>query len=319
MASFTVGVFAENPLLREEACKQLGKKNDAVDVTFYSGVFEGKIISALDPSGFPEKIQPLVFAANLSDYCVVIADAISPRLGEIIVVLDLLGRKNGVLVSQTIDFAPFVKGTSLENWKVFPTFDEAKMEVLGFNPPEAEVGKSPKGIIDHAFEVKGVGTILLGVLKRGEISVHDKLKLFPPALPIEVRSIQMHDADVKKTGLNDRFGLCIRGLESKDVERGFVAATEMNASKKISIAAAPTKFLREPVQNNEVLHASCGFQMAPCKIVFEGTELKAGETKAATLEFEREYAFDSEDSLLLCRLNSRTLRVVAKGNGLKPA
>ncbi len=317
MASFTIGVFAENPLLRDEACKKLGKKTSPDDVTFYSGVFEGNIITALDPAAFPAKVQPLVFSANLSDYCVVIADGVSPRLGEIIVTLDLLGKKSGCLVSQTIDFTPFVKGTSLEKWPVFATFDEAKLDALKFVPPETS--GTPKGIVDHAFEVKGVGTIVLGVLKRGEISVHDKLTVFPILKQIEVRSIQMHDEDVKKAGCNDRFGLSVRGLESKDFERGFVLGKEMQSSKKVSFELAPSRFLREPVNNGEVLHASAGFQMAPCKISFEGSEAKAGEKKQAVVEFEKEFAFDSEDSLVLCRLNSRTLRVVASGKALKTA
>ncbi len=319
MASFTVGVFSENPVLREEACKKMGKKNNSDDVNFYSGVFEGKIISSLDCASFPAKIQSLVFAANLSDYCVVIADALTPKLGEIIVTLDLLGKKHGVLVTQTIDFAPLVKGTSLENWKVHPTFDEAKLDVFQFEPERAPEGKIPKGIVDHAFEVKGVGSIVLGVLKRGEIKVHDKLMMYPVQKAFEVRSIQMHDADVKSAGCNDRFGLAVRGLESKDVERGFVISTQMQSATKVSAQLSAARFLRQPILNGEVLHAGCGFQMGPCKVFFEGAELKAGQTISAIFEFEQPIAFDSEDDFVACRFNSQTLRVVAVGKQLKQA
>jgi selenocysteine-specific translation elongation factor len=39
---------------------------------------------------------------------------------------------------------------------------------------------SPIIHIDNIFYVKGVGVVVLGILKQGAIKVHDELMLFPP-------------------------------------------------------------------------------------------------------------------------------------------
>ncbi|MCI4361477.1 MAG: hypothetical protein L3J91_07200, partial [Thermoplasmata archaeon] len=60
--------------------------------------------------------------------------------------------------------------------------------------------------IDHAFPVKGVGAVALGVVRRGSLTAHEKLRLFPTPKLVEIRSIQVHDVDVRAARTGERVG-----------------------------------------------------------------------------------------------------------------
>jgi len=201
------------------------------------------------------------------------------------------------------------KGTSLAGWKRLATWDEAKENALTFQP--TRTGGSPWGLVDHAFEVKGIGAVALGILKRGTIRVHDKLKFFPKGLECDVRSIQVHDEDVKEANEGDRFGVCFKGTASSQVDRGFVIANEAKIGKEIEAEVEATKFLREPLKDGETLHACVGLQFEPCKIIVDGG-LKAGEKKRAKIALEKEIAWTGEDVMVLTRLNATGLRFVGR-------
>ncbi|MCX6767845.1 MAG: hypothetical protein NTY90_03910 [Candidatus Micrarchaeota archaeon] len=309
MTSLNIAVFSDNPAKRIEIASAIAKKNSEDDLGYYSTVFQGKVISVVEPKAFPEKPQTALFAANLADYCVLAGSELGPRLGELIAALDLLGKTEGALVSDSLDWGPLVKGTALEGWKRFSSWDEAKDAVLSFEPVRQE--GPPWGIVDHAFEIKGIGSVALGALKRGSIRVHDKLMFFPPGLECEVRSIQVHDADVEAAVAGDRFGACFKGCASKDVERGFVIAAEAGVAKDIEVELEAPRFLREPVKNGEVLHACIGLQFVTCKTVLE-KDLAGGERRRAKISCETPVAWTKGDNLVLVRLNAKGLRFVAK-------
>ncbi|MCL4324112.1 MAG: hypothetical protein M1144_01405, partial [Candidatus Thermoplasmatota archaeon] len=41
--------------------------------------------------------------------------------------------------------------------------------------------------LDHAFPVRGVGTVALGLVERGRVKAHDRLRLFQPASKFQAR------------------------------------------------------------------------------------------------------------------------------------
>ena len=61
-------------------------------------------------------------------------------------------------------------------------------------------------VIDHCFDVKGVGTVALGKVISGKVSQYDKLFHLPSKTEILVKSIQMHDDDVKESVSPARVG-----------------------------------------------------------------------------------------------------------------
>ena len=73
------------------------------------------------PNGFPEKIQPLLQAINISEYVIFYVASLDRYTGEQILALDMLKKKDGILShSYEVDESrlnSMIKGTVLQNYK----------------------------------------------------------------------------------------------------------------------------------------------------------------------------------------------------------
>ncbi|MBI5176520.1 hypothetical protein HY995_00365 [Candidatus Micrarchaeota archaeon] len=313
-SSLNIAVLGENAQSRERAASSLGKKAGVDDLGFYHTVFQGKIVSAIDPAAYPAKLSTLTQALALCDYALVVADAPSPPLGEIIVALDLLNSHETAFCG-AIDFTPFLSNTAhLKESKVFADPNEAKQFLLEKENPNLE--GPAKILVDHCFEVKGVGTVALGVVKRGEVKIHDSLTSFPSGQPVEIRTIQKNNQDAKDARCGDRVGLSIKGLKAGDVPRGAVFAKgEIGTRSEIKCVVALSKFRKNPLKSGETLHLAAGLQFEPCRIELGAgdaeAEIKPDSSALATLKCEKPIAFENGEKMLLCNLNAKGLRAIA--------
>ncbi|MFH1443426.1 MAG: EF-Tu/IF-2/RF-3 family GTPase [Candidatus Micrarchaeota archaeon] len=315
MTSITLGVFGEDIEKRRQIASGIAKKGSEEDITQYQTVYSGKIITVIEPSKYPEKVLTLAYCAYLSDYCIIVGEELTPRLGEIIITLDLLGKTQGCFVTN-LDLTPLVKGTSLEKFAVFSSFDDAKEKILEASRAQKETN-DVFASVDHSFEVKGVGSILLGFLHSGKILIHDKLVVHPSGKELEVRSIQMHDQDVKETSAGDRFGLAIKLLTSKDVDRGDMLAgkeTAIKNSKEHGIKISINKFVKEQVKDGEQLHAIHFLEDAPFR--WNGPEISGGTESTGKLIFEKPFSIRPDYPVLIVRLDAKGLRVIGRASAI---
>ena len=278
---------------RENFCKGIGKKGSAEDFTFYTTSYQGKLIHLFEPSAYPEKVDALLDPLSLSDFVVFVVDELNAEFGEQVLLLDLAGM-NGVFATD-LDVSQYVKGTVLEKWPVVSA-EEAKRLVIGeWKPPERQ--GEPIVFIDHAFDVKGVGSVLLGVVRYGKIAVHDKMVCNPQGGELEIRSIQKNDVDEKEGFSTDRVGLAIKGLTSKDVKRGTVlAAKPLKVVKELPANISYSKFA---AKDSKLLHAFHCLQSSPCKL------------EDGKLLFEKPLALVAGEPVILCDLNKK-MRAVGK-------
>ncbi|VVC72093.1 Elongation factor 1-alpha [uncultured archaeon] len=276
---------------REEFCKSMGKKGSSDDFTFYNTSVQGKVIHLIEPTAYPEKLDAVMDVMPLCDHVFFIVDEVTPEFGEQVVLLDLC-KPSGFIVSD-LDLAPYIKGTALEAWKkVSP--EEAKGMIQGELQPKKREG-APILFIDHSFEVKGVGSVLLGVVRQGDIRVHDKLTAYPLGKELEIRSIQKNDVDEKEASSSDRVGLSIKGLTSKDVKRGEVVSKEpLSVVSELPASVSYSKFAQK---DSKLMHAFHCLQSSPCRI------------EGGKLAFEKSIALVKGEPLVLCDLN-RKMRAV---------
>ncbi|MEW5955797.1 MAG: hypothetical protein AB1626_04665 [Candidatus Micrarchaeota archaeon] len=312
MTSLNIAVIGDDAVLRENVCHALAKKGTVDEIAFYNSSFQGKLVTCVDAAQFPKKPPSLVFALNLSNYCVLAANSLTPAVGECIVAADFSGKKDGCIISENPgQFAPLVKNTLLENWKRFSSLEEARTEILSFQPQN--VDGPAKGVVDHSFEVKGVGSVALGVMLRGTLRVHNKLTAFPSGKAVEVRSIQKQDCDVETAECWDRFGIAMKGATSADVGKGdFLSAVPLKTLSQLELEVEASKFLKEPLgktEAKEVLHACVGLQVVPCELT---GQVKGGSKARVKIVFQKPLAFDASDVMLLLRLDAKGLRVAGK-------
>jgi selenocysteine-specific translation elongation factor len=91
--------------------------------------------------------------------------------------------------------------------------------------------------IDHGFDVKGVGTVVLGVVKQGSVKVYDQLKIMPSGKDIFVKSIQMHEDPVDESNSPARVGLAVKGMTAEQITREDILCPEDFSSSQLKVVS----------------------------------------------------------------------------------
>ena len=314
MANSVIGVFSPDGARRASVAGLLGKKGSADDITIYNTSYAGRLITAVEPTLYPKKLDSMLFSAYLSDYCIVCADALSAELGEIIVALDLAGKKEGCLCGM-IDWDMFTKGTSLEKFTRAETDKEAAEKAMAFEP--VQIPGATVAVIDHSFDVKGVGSVALGFVKQGQIKVHDKFQAWPSEQELEIRSIQMQDKDQPSAASSDRFGISFKGMKADELDRGMVLSQECDVLKEFNGSMDVTKFCKRPIEDGEVMHFACGMQMQSGKVA-TSAPIKGGTSGAAVkITLDQPMAHVKGEPIIACRLNEKMLRAIGRIGNLR--
>ncbi|MHC1631522.1 MAG: EF-Tu/IF-2/RF-3 family GTPase [Methanotrichaceae archaeon] len=170
-------------------------------------------------------MSPLFFAASLARKALMIVDEINPAFGECVIMPQCLGVKEGYIVLRNYltpeQLSPLIRDTILENYEFVEDDTIAIRERLleDVNSLDSESPSVANGTVpvDHFFNVKGIGTVVLGSVAEGTIRKHDSLKVLPGEKKAQIRSIQKHDDDFDQACEGDRVGLA---LKNTDV-RGF--------------------------------------------------------------------------------------------------
>lgn len=254
----------------------IGKKGTVTDVTFYEIKKGSDSVTLLEPSKYPEKLSSLFYSVAMSDYALLVVEAINANLGETIVMADAAGLSNGWIVLrnyiQKEQLAPLFAGTVFESYEYVEDDPIAIRELLLKTAAERprEPGQGTRGTcpVDSHFNVKGVGTVVLGSVVDGHFRKHDKMKVLPQNKEVVLKSIQIHDADADIAVKGDHVGLALRGIESDDLDRGQVLTTDpaMKVSESFSGKAKLVTFWPSPLKEGMVLHLGHWMQMVPCRV-----------------------------------------------------
>jgi selenocysteine-specific translation elongation factor len=301
-----------------EYAKGIGKTSTTSDITFYDLKQGDVTISMIEPSKYPEKLASLFFAASLADEAIVIVDQIGPIFGETLIMLDCLGIKKGYIVLKNFlvpeQIAPLIKGTVLEGYAIVEDEPVRLRErlladaVTRSSVPNEDYGSVS---IDHFFDVKGVGTVILGCVAEGTIRKHDTVKVLPQETNAEIRSIQKHDDDYDDATKGDRVGLALKGVSVEELDRGTVLSTSEKLTRKNEIVgvAKIVKYWQSPLKEGMVLHVGHWMQFEPARIesVSYGADKLRPEIK---LSLQKNLVYVPGARAVLTYLEGGKLRVV---------
>ena len=262
----TVAVVGSN-----ELAKELGKKGTASDLTLFNAVRDDHAVTLVEPTQFPEKFPPLVTALSMADRCLLVIPELNRALAETIATVDVVDVPTTVVMGGAVgeeELARALKGSRLERAERRP-LDLPQLRALldGWTAPL--VDGPPLVPIDHAFPVKGVGTVALGVVRRGTLRVHEELRLWPTERTIEVRSIQVHDIDRKDAACRERVGLALRGVEADELSRGQILAPAGALQAGPSVAGGAfvkCRYYRGDLRAGAQLYLMVGLQSAPASL-----------------------------------------------------
>lgn len=166
--------------------------------------------------------------------------------------------------------------------------------------------------MDHAFNVKGTGTVVLGTVVQGAVRRHDALRALPGEKAAQVRSIQKHDDDFESAFEGDRVGLALKGVQPEDLDRGALLTNNASVKtrKELEAEAEIHGYWNEPLGAGMVVHIGHWMQFVPGRI--EEVVVAGGGCRNLKLKVSlgKEMAFIPGSRGVLMRLEGAKLRVV---------
>ena len=175
-----------------------------------------------------------------------------------------------------------IKDNSVSRFEFLDSIDQLKQEMSRLES-KGHIDGPVIIPIDHVFDVKGVGTVVMRVVKQGSVKVYYQLKIMPSGEDIVVKSIQMRDDPVDESNSPARVGLAVKGMTAEQIAKGDILRAEDSSSlvKVVSPGSgnsgadtastiASTDFMKNPsykgdLVENQTYLISVGLQIRPVR------------------------------------------------------
>ena len=154
--------------------------------------------------------------------------------------------------------------------------------------------------------MKGVGTVILGKVLQGTINQYDNLKHLPSGADVMIKSIQMHDDDVKQAICPARVGLSLKGIKPDEVGRGDIITSDesLEVKNELEITFKQSPFYKENISENQMCLVSIGLQIKAAKF---------SSISPTRLILDKPVVCRKNEICLLVRPESTSVRVIGSG------
>jgi selenocysteine-specific translation elongation factor len=314
MANLTVAVLGKLGY-----SSNFGKKGTTTDITLYNLKKGEDTLTLIEPMRYPDRLAPLFYACSLAKTAIVVVEELNATLGEQLVMLQCCGVNSGYFVLKNYITAqkiqPLVKGTILENYKFVDDDPNLIREELITQTTQIQIPENPQTFgtvpVDHAFNVKGIGAVILGVVVNGAIKIHDTLKVLPGNQSTQVRSIQKHDDNFDSANETDRVGLALKNIKIDEIDRGTVLTNdpEIKTTKTVHAPASLVKYWQIPIKTGMVMHIGHWMQVLNCTVDAVNDQSDQNNP-TLTLSLDKEIVHRPNDNAVLMYLEGGKLRVM---------
>ena len=334
------------------------KRGITIDIGFSSFKIGDYLITLVDAPGHADLIKAVVSAADIIDLAILVVDAKEgpkTQTGEHLLILDYF--KIPIIVVLTkVDAASdedikrtemFVNAilNSTENLKGSKILKISAKEGIGIDELKTTIKETLdrmnivrntedyfKMPIDHAFPIKGIGTVITGTVLKGSVKVGDELMILPLNIDnIKVKSIQRFKKDVKEASCGDRVGMALHGVDAKQIFRGCILTskdTKLQIVDKIVAKIKISDIFKYTLKPKMKVHLNVGMLIVPAIIVpfkkmdFKGNteniilnEIAKGDECYCVFELDEKVVAEIGDNILITRLDlpPTTLRICGKG------
>lgn len=210
--------------------------------------------SIIDMPGHKKYIKNMCVGANSVDFVILVIacdDGIMPQTIEHFNIVRLLGIKYGTIIftkRELVDEKRYedllleckerFMGSFLDIEKNFPLLSndenlknllEKKLEKL---PQKINV-KDSRYEVDRVFSKSGVGTIVTGVIKSGEINLKDEFRIYPSMIDFKVKGIENHNKKYEKLSFGKRCAIAIGSIPVEYLKNSIIAKKNSLISTKI--------------------------------------------------------------------------------------
>ncbi len=296
----------------------LAKKGTSTDITLYNLKKGEDTVTLIEPTRYPERLAPLFYACALSKKAIVVVDELNSTFGEQLVMLQCSNINSGYTILRNYipeeKIQPIIKGTCLENFEFLadnPNLVREKLLSEASKQKPVEMQKSVGSVpVDHAFNVKGVGVVVLGIVADGVIQKHASLKVLPTDKTTQVRSIQKHDDEFDVASEGDRVGLALKNIEVENLDRGTVLTNDpsIKTSNKIENQATLVKYWQTPIKQGMVMHIGHWTQFITAKVE-AAVDTPDPKKPSLTLSLDKPIVYLPNDKAVLMYLEGAKLRI----------
>ena len=298
----------------------LGKKVTSTDITLYDAKKDEDTVTFVEPTRYPERLAPLFYAASMAKKAVVVVDELNSLFGECILMLDCSGIEKGYIVLRNYlereKIEPLIRGTVLEKYD-FVEDDQVKLrEHLLYEAsqqrivPPSDDHLSGTVPVDHSFNVKGVGPVVLGVVMSGAVRKHEEVRALPGEKKAQIRSIQKHDDDFDWATEGDRVGLALKNIEVNEVDRGTVLTADeaIRSTTALKAHASLVRYWPAPIKVSMVLHVGHWMQFIAGKVEAVDSQ-EDWRHPVLSLDFEKELVYLPGHRAVVTYLDGGKLRI----------
>ncbi|MHA1419954.1 MAG: EF-Tu/IF-2/RF-3 family GTPase [Candidatus Heimdallarchaeaceae archaeon] len=323
-------LLGSEPSSREKLAIQLGKKGTSSDVVLYNHDKEFTL-EVVDPLRYPDKPLAMFQTIFMTDVPIVMIPLTGPDIhtAEFGLLLESLRFENGIIavvhdgeyfdldqIEQKIQkmFGDFLLGNypiltvDLTKGETVNLLKQTIREKSSARPSFMWAEKNHSRVdVDHIFPVKGIGTVILGRVRSGNLKKGETLHVFPSKRNCILRSIQISDVDYNEAETGKRVGLALRGVLPKDVERGFVLSNSINwiISSELDVQLKVAPYSKLPDEGT-TRHLIVGLHAVPAKVLTcAPIKDEDPDMFCISLKLDREIAFFHEEPALLIDLNGK--------------
>ncbi len=293
----SVGVFGS-----KDVFNKLGKSGTVNDIALRNFHDNENTITYVSIAS--EKIQPLLQAINMIDVPVLVLNELNAVNAEIMIAVEAFNFERGFIVCQDkINIEKLIKSTSLEKFE-FINEDDIQEKCLSLKLERKDNNLSIP--IDNHFEVKSIGTVILGLVKSGTVKQYDKIKIQPINKEVTVKSIQCQDKDVKEAGVGQRVGLALKGIDAEELKRGYVISNSILVGKEFNIDFKKSKYSKFILEKEKIVFLNIGLQVYIVTI-------KDVDVSKLILESEQEFTYNKGDRCIIATTEQTLPRIIGSG------
>jgi selenocysteine-specific translation elongation factor len=269
-----------------ELASRLGKLGATNGISFYNRKTDSCTYVAIAPSSPAEKFNSVAETISAAKTVIINAANIDKLFAESIIGASLIDRK---IIIVGPDPSAMLKEFGIEYECVGEEGLLSRLDALA----ASDSCGAPIVDIDRAFNVKGVGVVVLGVVREGNVAAHDTL-YSSDGKGIVIRSIQVQDDDVESAGAGSRVGLAVKGGDANDFRKGDVLSkTLIPHVASIEASIRMNTMVKEKGFDYKELWLVSGFRSSICTVGLAGNDVR--------IQLQSKLALRAGDAFLLVR------------------
>ena len=309
--------------LREEK-----ERGISIELGFtYFDLPSGRRAGIIDVPGHEKFIKNMLAGAGGIDVVVLVIAAdegVMPQTREHLNILSLLHVKKGIIALTKKDMVDYewiemiteqirdeIEDSFLKGARIIPvssvTGDGLKELIAEIDTvTEVVEEKDTHNVfrlpVDRSFTITGFGTVVTGTLISGSISEGDRIEIYPQKTETRVRSIQVHEKNVKTAYAGQRVAINVANVKLDEIQRGDVL-TQPGSMETTMMLDARLEMLKsgdKSIDNRDRLRLYHGTSEIMCRVVLlDREELKPGESAFVQLRLEEETACMKGDRFVI--------------------